>query len=203
MAEDDGRDDEPNEDAGANDELVCPECEAAGNHVTFASPLNLGAHRRMAHGVAGKGRGKSGGSKRRTSTSTNPPKGSRVERRRKAVAETLRELVEFRDAARGDAFAGEPEHLADVIRRDADRIAQAVAWIAERVNPLGHGIDLLLGHGGPVTVLRGFLGVGTWTLQHWRKMIADRNAEQEPPPGFEGGEQVHRFGVVDEPQQVH
>jgi hypothetical protein len=167
-------------------QLSCPECGKP-----FTSPMQLGAHRSQAHGVKGgsraaaKRRGelppeeeRRGPGRPRKDGSPARPRhggGSRQERRRKAVQDTLIELVSFTDEARG-RDTGPPVDLADVIRRDAAKIANSVAWLAERFNPLGRVIDLGFGHGGVITIARGFLGVGTWTLGHWRQLLEQRSA---------------------------
>lgn len=154
---------------------VCPECGK-----TYTSQGGLRAHaltkhpgtsistrrakKKEAGGDAAPRRGRSQGS------------GNRQERRRKAIRETIDELTEVTQELRG-ATGIEPEQLAEVLRRDADRIAVSLSWIAERVNPLGRLVDLTMGHGGVITIARGFNGVGLWFLRTWRKALAAR-AEQ-------------------------
>lgn len=168
--------DEAAPDEAAADDLTCPDCGEG----PFASKLLLGAHRFHKHGIKSQKAAQPKGRKRtaRTESAGDAPESGRQARRRKAVKETLIEMVSFTDEARGRS--DEPaEDLADVIRRDADKLANSVAWIAEKFTPLGRGIDLLLGHGGPVTVIRGFLGVGRWTLAHWREILQERAAQEE------------------------
>lgn len=169
---------EPNEtDQDEQDGPVCPECGES-----FTSALSLGAHRFHKHGIKGSKPkpqpGRKRGRPRMAAAGDDAPESGRQARRRRAVKETLIELVSFTDEARGRAD-GEVDDLADVIRRDADKIANSVAWIAERFLPLGRAIDLLFGHGGALTVARGFLGVGTWSLGHWRALIQERQAQAD------------------------
>jgi hypothetical protein len=168
----------------SGDGLSCPDCDEG----PFPSKLSLGAHRFHKHGIRGssqtakKERGRKGRSQTRPRTQaaagSDDRESGRQARRRKAVKETLVELVSFTDEARGRG-EGPPDDLADVIRRDADKIANSVAWIAERFLPLGRLIDLAFGHGGLLTVARGFMGVGTWTLAHWRQLIQERQADAQ------------------------
>lgn len=104
--------------------------------------------------------------------------GTRQERRRRAIRETIDELTEVTiELRRGTGE--DPGNLADVLRRDADRLATSLSWIAERVNPLGRFVDLTMGHGGAITIARGFNGVGLWFLRTWRQALARRQSEQE------------------------
>lgn len=161
---------------------ACPE---PGCEKTFSSKLALGGHRATMHGYRSSTRhkGKSGrgpGRPRKDGSPARPretgAESKSQERRRKVVRETLIEVATFQDQLAG-LETGDPSRLADVIKRDADKIANSVAWIAERFNPLGRGIDLLLGHGGPVTILRGFMGLGRFTLARWQA-AARRQQEQ-------------------------
>lgn len=200
VADDDAADDvaEPDGDEAAGGDLDCPECGK-----TFASKLALGAHRAQAHGVrgssqrskrrqrnaAGDGERRPVGRPRKTAAADAEP--ARQARRRKAVRETLTEIVSFTDEARGRGDDTGGGDLADVIRRDADKIANSIAWLAERFNPMGRLIDLAFGHGGIVTVGRGFLGVGTWTLSHWRQLIRERETAAAEAAGvFPDAEQI-------------
>lgn len=186
-------DEQEDEETGSSDELVCPDCDAG----PFTSKLSLGAHRYHKHGVkgtaghkksSGRPRGRPPGSKNRGEAGASEGESARQARRRKAVRDTLVEFVSFMDEARGRSDAPAAD-LSDVIRRDADKIANSVAWIAERFLSLGRMIDLLLGHGGPLTVARGFLGVGTWTLAHWRETLRHRaETEQLVEPGQDAEE---------------
>lgn len=194
----DGAEHEPAEGSD-QDGFVCPDCDYVA-----PSRLTLGGHRFQKHGVRGKtadrkrkssgrprGRPPGGG---RASGDTGGGESSRQTRRRRAVKETLVELVSFTDEARGRG-EGAPQDLADVIRRDADKIANSVAWIAERFNPLGRMIDLAFGHGGLLTVARGFMGVGTWTLAHWRQMLEQRQVEMVELSAEQIAEQMqHEYG---------
>lgn len=156
--------------------LVCDECQK-----TFKNRRSLNEHKREYHRKDGRqprthGRGSSEGSPRRGT----PKSGNRQERRARQVRETLQELTAFSDELRGRST--EPAvDLADVIRRDAVRIAESISWVAERFNPLGTLIDWTTGHGGVITIARGFSGVGRWVTRRWRTMIAD--GEQQPVEG--------------------
>ena len=168
------------EDAEVTTGHVCPECGEA-----FALAMQLGLHRRRAHGVEGKTPKKS-----RKSSTARPERSSRSESkhtaRKRAVQETLTEFVNFTDEVRGRGDTA-PGDLADVIRRDAPKIADSLAYAADKFNPIGWFVDTMLGHGGPVTFLRGFLGVGTWMAGHWRQMLADRPEPEAVYPVDEYG----------------
>lgn len=175
--------DEPVAVEGQDDDSghACPECGQE-----FATPLLLGAHRRFKHGVTGSSKrarrereSRARGENPRPSQSRSRGE-TRQARRAKAIHETLTEFLQFRAEVRGEETAT-PELLADVIRRDSKKIADALAWAAERVNPLGRLVDVLAGHGGPVTFLRGFLGVAGWTVRKWRQGLAERELQEQIP----------------------
>lgn len=184
MADDDdtGQDDgEPEGDAWTaatvTDEHACPECGR-----TFKTPGALGLHRKAVHGVESgrdrgernKGkRGKRDGSPRRTDQSGR----ERQSRRARQVRETLEELTTFSDELRGRNDDVPAQQLADVIRRDASKIADSLAWVAERLTPVGLLIDRTMGHGGIITIARGFTGVIGHGLRSWRQLLARRQSE--------------------------
>lgn len=173
------------DDAGKR---VCPECGEA-----FDSNFRLGLHRRNKHGVPGQSDRRK---RERKAAARGPgrPKGSgesRVEKRRRLIRETLLETVELADEARGRSEAP-AEDLADVIRRDADRIAYSLAWVADKLVPFGTVVDFAFGRGGVLTVARGFSGVGRWVIRRWRTLLAERQAAAEAeawtPEGVYGSE---------------
>ena len=150
----------------------CPECGER-----FRLAMQLGLHRRRAHGVegsSGKGKSKSG------TTRTRQPKQSAHTRRRQQIRETLLEVVSFRDEMRGIATE-EPVELADVIRRDADKIAEMVACWADQLNPLGAVVDRLM-HGTVIATIRGMSGLAKWFVRTMR--------EERQPDMPEFGEEV-------------
>lgn len=197
------REEETDASAGDSeaDSLVCPDCGE-----TLSSKMLLGAHRFHKHGIRGssgkakKRRGESSGRgpgrPRTTAAAGDDGETARQKRRRRAVKETLVELTSFTDELRGRGLAP-AEDLADVIRRDADKIANSVAWIAERFNPLGRMIDLGFGHGGLVTVGRGFMGVGTWLLRSWRGMLQERAAGGELTAEEIAEQMAREYGPAD------
>lgn len=159
---------------------VCPEC--GEEHDTA---IRLGLHRRKEHGVLGS-------SREQTARGERSPRRTRTEtshtRRKRAVKETIVEFLDFSDEIRGRSDRP-AEDLADVLRRDVDRIADSVSWAAERFNPLAWAVDHLAGHGGVITFARGFLGVGTWLVRKWRQALevreqalAEQQMLQEYPP---------------------
>lgn len=156
---------------------VCEHCDK-----TYTSQGGLRAHLLTKHpgaAVTTKRKKKEGGSEAAPRRGRNAGgSGSRQERRRKMVRETIDELTEVAVELR-QGTGTEPGRLADVLRRDADRIATSLSWIAERVNPLGSLIDVTMGHGGAITIARGFNGVGLWFLRTWRKALAGRAAERK------------------------
>lgn len=137
------------------DGLSCPECGK-----TFSSKLLLGSHRFREHGVRGSSksadkrrRGTAG--KRRRSSSSTPPDRSARSKRARMVAETATELA---DLFEGSTANVDSLTIAGVIRRDADRMGDTLAALAERslFGWLGPVIDNLFGAGGPLSFLRAF-----------------------------------------------
>lgn len=145
---------------------VCPECGEE-----FKLAMHLGGHRKREHGVAGTAPKK----KRRTTERESSPKA----RRKQAIASTLRELAELSDDARGRTTHTLPEHLSDVIRRDADKIATTIATVAEKVNPVAWFVDTTMGPTGLLTLAVGLSGVGRWLLRFWRGRV-----HEEPFPEY-------------------
>ena len=90
---------------------------------------------------------------RRGNTSTANER-KRAERKRQAKA-TLEELANLMDAAqgRGDAPA---ESLADIVRRDAEAMAETIANMAARFTPAAFLVDKVFGAGGPLSMLVSF-----------------------------------------------
>ena len=165
---------------------VCPECGEG-----FRLAMRLGLHRKREHGVEGQSkssrqereqrrRGGLKSGKPRAEGSPRRPSESSQQRRARAIRETLLEFVEFTDEARGRSEVP-PRDLADVIRRDASKLANSLAWAAERFNPLAWAIDQLAGHGGVITFVRGFMGVGTWLVGHWRRSLDAGGGQLEEP----------------------
>lgn len=147
---DDVDEDEPTGKPGSDDVdagFVCPECERV-----FDSALKLGAHRKGSHGVAGTSKDRRN-RKRAASPRRDRPNntGGSSDRARK-VSETLRELV---DLFERNGTNVEGLTLAAVIRRDADKIGEALAALAERrmFAPLGAAIDTMFGAGGPLSFI--------------------------------------------------
>lgn len=193
-------------DAWSNAQVIegqgheCPECGES-----FKSLPGLATHRKLKHGVeSARGRGeRSRGSRDRSPRRSSGDGGEqRVQRRQRQVRETLEEFTELARELRGDT-GEQPGSLAEVIRRDADKIATSLSWVAEKFTPIGFAIDKLTGHGGILTVARGFNGVIVHGLRSWRVMLArraeaeqlaqmglyptgeepDLDAADEPPPG--------------------
>lgn len=136
------------------DGIACPECgKVCSNKIT------LGMHRRSEHGVIGNRKKKSS---RSSSSSSSRPKRQpaatdtgRRSKRARLVSETATELA--------DLFERKTENvagltMAEIIRRDADRMGASLAALAERsiFGWLGPVIDNLFGDGGPLSILRAF-----------------------------------------------
>ncbi len=180
----------------------CPECGKR-----FKMAMHRGLHRRLKHGVAGqsrKDRTPSRGGARRSrssSSSTSDPGGGPSSsssggesRRRKAIKDTLFELADLADSAlgyRGPAL----ERLPEIVRRDADRQAAAIAGLASRVEPLGALIDVVFGAGGPLSFLLAFGPTVRKLRQLWteRRQAAEQAAwdhlQEVPAEGLELGPQ--------------
>lgn len=185
--------------------FVCPECGAVEQ-----SPLRLGLHKRRAHGIVGKSASSAKERRSRKTKTERKPLGERTRapsrersegsqaRRKRLVKETIIELLDVRDALRGQGTVDPDETLADVIRRDADRIASSLAFAAERFTALGRLIDRACGHGSALTFVRGFLGVGKHAIRKLRQARPERVdfleevAEWEPGQPLPGAD-VSRF----------
>lgn len=147
-------------------EHVCPECSES-----FSSPMRLGLHRRTAHGVVGKHAKKS--SRKRPQRDASPERdekeSGRQARRKREVAVTLRELADLAADLRGRISGELPEHLADLIRQDADALAGSISAIAEKFSPLGALVDWTCGKGGMLTIITGFSGLARWLMRSGRR----------------------------------
>ena len=151
-------------------EWECPECGES-----FAHAIQLGAHRKQKHGVSGSSartqrRRRSGGSDR-------VPK--RQDGRKIRIRQALLDLANLSDDLRGRTTSDLPEHLADVIRRDADQLATMLAALAERVNPVKFFVDRVLSFAAPVTASSGVL---RWLLRAWRAQLEERAAAAAVDP---------------------
>lgn len=172
LAELDGRRSDDADRAGAG--LECPECgKVCSNKIT------LGMHRRSEHGVIGN-RKKKGKSSSSSSSSSRPKRQTaaadtgRRSKRARLVSETATELA--------DLFERKVENvaalsMAEIIRRDADKMGASLAALAERsiFGWLGPVIDNLFGDGGPLSILRAFGPAA-------RKFVAMRPERAEPAP---------------------
>lgn len=155
----------------------CPECGEG-----FASKSRLGFHRWKEHGVAGarrrSGKGAGGDEGKPDRRPSRPSK----TRRAQLVSETARELADWIDSLAGRA---EPDSLtiADTIRRDADRMGDALAGLAERslFGFLGLIIDALFGAGGPLSLVTAFGPTARKTMaaRPRHEDLDDRQAEYE------------------------
>lgn len=176
-------------DPGAQDaeRHACPECGEE-----FSAKFRLGLHRSQKHGYVSPRRGEDRG--RGGKRGPGRPKGSgagqsRQVRRKTAIKQTIDEILDFADDLRGRS-TGELGDLADVLRRDADRIATSLSWAAERFNPLAFGIDKLAGHGGILTLAGGFSGVGRWVIKRWRSLVAERAEAEAEQASWLAAEEV-------------
>lgn len=163
---------ETEQDEKSEGQHVCPECGE-----TFGSPMHLGLHRFRSHGVRNtKGEQGTGESRPRRGRPPGSRTASAHDRRRKQVRETLQEIVGFRDELRGTSTA-EPSDLADVIRRDADKIAEMVACWCDILNPLGKVVDRFM-HGVVIATVRGLAGIATQMVKRMRESAEQREQEQ-------------------------
>jgi hypothetical protein len=128
--------------------------------------MHLANHRRAKHGAES---AKKDAAPRRANTTGET---GQVSRRRRLVRETLEEILDSADAVRGRTI--DPADLGDTIRRDMDLMSQALAGLAERWEPLGVGIDKMLGLGGPLSLIRAFLPTTRQLLRLWRSWAAER-----------------------------
>jgi hypothetical protein len=170
---------EPGEDPAG--ELECPECGKR-----FKRAMHRGLHRRKAHGILGsakKDRAPSRGGARRSRSSSpasdlggsQPGSTGGESRRRKAIKDTLFELADLADSVMGRRGLAIDTTLPEIVRRDADRQAAAIAGLASRFEPLGVLIDVVFGAGGPLSFLLAF---GP-TLRKLRQLATQRQAERD------------------------
>lgn len=137
---------------GAGTEHFCPECGDG-----FDSKAKLGLHRFRKHGV----RGSSDSSKRRrggtdkTPARKQQPKAAGRPQRARLVETGLKEFADMADGLRG-RFALDDLSIADTIRRDADKMGEALASLAERFGFLGLLIDVVFGPAGPLGLFVAF-----------------------------------------------
>lgn len=171
LAELDGRRSDDDDRGGAG--LECPECgKVCSNKIT------LGMHRRSEHGVIGnrkkKGKSSSSSSSSRPKRQPAASDTGRRSKRARLVSETATELA--------DLFERKVENvaalsMAEIIRRDADKMGASLAALAERsiFGWLGPVIDNLFGDGGPLSILRAFGPTA-------RKFVSMRPERPAPPP---------------------
>ena len=148
-------------------EWVCPECGQ-----TYKLAIQLGAHRKTKHGVAGTSR-----ETRRTrgKKSDSAPR-RREESRKTRIAKALRDLANLSEDLRGHDAGDLPERLALIIREDADALATLIASAAEHLNPLAFAVDKILWAVAPLT---GSQRVLRWLLRAWRRQLEARELEPE------------------------
>lgn len=173
----------------------CPECGRS-----FSTAMGLGLHRSREHGVKGinRRRKESGGRDRapRRTRETH----SRSDRSR-LVSESITELVDLFQR-RGDNVAA--MSVADVLRRDADKIGDALASLAERqlFSALGPVIDTLFGAGGPLSFITALgptfrkLLAGRPPRRHVDDELAQLQAEYERIYTHEGPERALTWAAL-------
>lgn len=177
---DEGGEDVVGRDGDDQPQHECPECSRG-----FASKATLGFHRWRVHGVAGSSRkskeaGSAGGSEGKPERRpARPSKG----RRAQLVSETMRELADLADSLRGRAES-DGLTIAGTIRRDADRMGDALAGLAERsmFGFVGLLIDALFGAGGPLSLVTAFGPTARKTMEARPRRVGDlddRQAEYE------------------------
>lgn len=150
-------------------EWECPECGES-----FAHAIQLGAHRKQKHGVSGSSKRSE---RRRRAGGERAPK--RQDARKTRIKNALVDLANLSDDLRGRTTSDMPEHLADVIRRDADQLATMLSTLAERVNPVKFFVDRVLSFAAPVTASSGVL---RWLLRAWRAQLEERAAAAAVDP---------------------
>lgn len=156
--------DDPGAGASDSDGVECPDCG-----LTFDNKIKLGIHRAKEHGIEGinkRKRGRSSGDRDAAPERPHRPSPQTKTKRARLVSETLVELADLLER-RGDNV--DALTVAGVIRRDADKIGNALAGLAERrmFAPFGPIIDALFGDGGPLSFI-------TALGPTFRKLIAAR-----------------------------
>lgn len=138
---------------GADTEHFCPECGDG-----FDSKAKLGLHRFRKHGVRGSSdssKRRRGGTDKQPARKTQQSKAAGKPQRSRLVATGLKEFADMADGLRG-RFALDELSIADTIRRDADKMGEALASLAERFGFLGLLIDVLFGPAGPLGLFVAF-----------------------------------------------
>ncbi len=166
----DGEPDKPTRNEAG--EWVCPECGE-----TYKLAIQLGAHRRSKHGVAGSSKSAAKEKRRRERGGSSGAAPRRQDSRKTRIKQALLDLANLSDDLRGRSTGDLPEHLAEVIRRDADALATMLAALAERVNPIRFFVDRVLVLAAPVTASSGVL---RWLLRAWRRQLEERETGEEP-----------------------
>jgi hypothetical protein len=90
------------------------------------------------------------------------PSAAKQGERQKAIKESLGELADWMKER--DVDEAEPEEIADVIRRDADKIAVVLTALSEKHDLIARLCDRVFGIGGPLSVLRAFGPLGRHVL---------------------------------------
>lgn len=179
---DDDTDDGPVDDREPGADGARYVCDVDGCGATFDKASSLGLHKFRSHGIKGARRG---GSTRKSSTSNDgaprrtTKSAGNVSTRARLIRESLLEVLDTRRAFRGE----ETDDALDVegtLRRDVDRIASALASLAERdlFSFLGPIIDRALGAGGPVSIFRAFAPTLRSLLTHRRDARLEQEREQ-------------------------
>jgi hypothetical protein len=82
-----------------------------------------------------------------------PPKRMPAPELERRIPESLAEVADWLD---GGAVDVEVNTLADLIRRDAEKMAEVAAALAQRVSPVAWLVERLVGKAGPLSALRAF-----------------------------------------------
>lgn len=75
--------------------------------------------------------------------------------RKRRAKESIEELANLLDEMRGRS-TDPVEDLVDIVRRDADKMADVIASAAGRLPPVAFVVDRLFGAGGPLSIVQGF-----------------------------------------------
>jgi hypothetical protein len=180
--DDDHDDDAPVDDREPGADGARYVCDVDGCGATFDKASSLGLHKFRSHGIKGARRG---GGSRKSSSGDAAPRNRNAKNagtsttRSRLIRESVLEVLDTRRAFRGEGT--DDLDVEGTLRRDVDRIANALASLAERdvFSFLGPIIDRTLGAGGPVSIFRAFAPTLRSLLTHRRDARLEQEREQQ------------------------
>jgi hypothetical protein len=158
-------------------------CDVDGCGATFDKASSLGLHKFRTHGI--KGARRNAGNRKSSSGGDAAPRNRSTKNagtsttRSRLIRESVLEVLDTRRAFRGEGT--DDLDVEGTLRRDVDRIANALASLAERdvFSFLGPIIDRTLGAGGPVSIFRAFAPTLRSLVTHRRDARLEQEREQQ------------------------